>query len=104
MAVISYTVKNPDLLETKSAADGLTFHQRPVEEQRLWLRKCSFISGSGVSEKKPRALQDLIDMRRLLRGPHSTVMYIHQRRGYLKIDFTITELKEKQYDCGPQGT
>lgn len=91
---IIYTVRNPDLLEVRSAQDGITFHEREPADQQRWLHKCSYIMGSGVSEKKPAGLQAHIDIRRVQRGPHNIVMAIHQRRGHVKVEFTLTEKGE----------
>lgn len=93
-AKISYTVRNPDLLEVRSAQDGVRFHEREPGDQQRWLHKCSYLAGSGVSEKKPASLQSQIDIRRIQRGPHTVEMEIHQRRGYVKVEFTLTEKGE----------
>lgn len=94
---ITYVVRNPDLLDVTSGADGLTFHERNPTDQQRWLHKCSHIVGSGVSEKKCASFKDRVELNRLQRGPHTVETAILARRGHLKVEFTITEtIPEKE--------
>lgn len=84
--VLIVRIKDPDLLDVKSAEDKKTWHSRDDKDKVEWLVKMGAIKHSGVTLKiGNNSFRDRVDFNAAYKKPFTATFKIAPRRGYTLI-------------------